>query len=197
MKKQFVSLVLLGTVAALNAETVTPVHTNLKIGFVSSSSLLNDSKFGKQIQNEVKDKFDSISNELQSDEQNLVKSSNELIAKKSILSTEAFEAQENKLKKSAFNLQAKKQEKEEEFKTFSQKKQVEVANTLYQIASDVGPHDGYDALIDKDSGRVVWNDAKNDCTGKLLAALDKKFEQKTKVASNSTKVASTSTKKSA
>lgn len=187
MNKQLVGLMLLSTFAALNAESVTPVHTTLKIGFVSAGSLLNESKFGKQIQKELKDKFESISNELQSDKQDLIKSSSELQSKKAILSPEAFEAQENKLKKGAFNFEAKQQEKEEEFKTFSQKKQIEAANFLGKTASVVGPEYGYDALIDKDSGRVVWNDEKNDCTGKLLAALDKQFDQKTKVASTSTK----------
>jgi len=186
MNKQFIGVVLLSTVVAINAE-VTTIQGNMKIGFVSASLLLNDSQLGKKIQNELKDRYDSIAHELQSDEQKLVKSSTELQAKKTTLSSEAYDTEENKVKKSAFNLQAKKQEKEEEFKTFSQKKQVEAINSICEAAANIGQQENYDALIDKDSGRVVWNATKNDCTGKLLAALDKKFDQKTKVASTSTK----------
>lgn len=190
MKKQLIGLVLLSTAFAMNADQVTAVQTS-RIGYVSSTAILNESKLGKQLKKELDQKYESIARELQSEEQRLVKASNDLQTKKTTLSTEALESEQNRLKKEAINFQAKRTEKEEEFKTAEQKAQERLIKDILEVAASIGQQDGYDAVVDKESGKVLWTAAKNDCTNKLLAGLDKKFDQTTKVASSG------STKKSA
>jgi len=188
--KNCISLFPLGAVVALNADQVTTVQSS-KTGYVSSSAVLSETKLGKQLKKELDQKYESIARELQTEEQRLVKASNDLQTKKTMLSADALESEQNKLKKEAISFQAKRTEKEEEFKTAEQKAQERLIKDILEVAASIGQQDSYDAVVDKESGKVLWTAAKNDCTSKLLTGLDKKFDQTTKVASSG------STKKSA
>jgi Skp family chaperone for outer membrane proteins len=164
------------------------VQAATKMGFIEASAVLKDSKLGKKLKKELDDKYEKIAKELQEKEQEIMRVGNELQAAKGTMSDVAYRDQEKKAKEMVRKFEELRQEKAEEFRTVEMKANEQLVKETLEVASTVGQQGGYDAIVDKDSGKVLWTASKVDCTKDLLVALDKRFDtQVTKVASASTK----------
>lgn len=190
------ALVMSAVGVAYHAQAVTgvqpaTVQPATKIGYISASSVLSDSELGKKLKKELDDKYEKIAKELREMEEGIVRKGTELQAKKGTLSEQAFEAEQSKAKELVRKYESLRQERAEDFKTAEMKANERLVKETLEVAATIGKQGGYDAIVDKDSGRVLWTAEAVDCTKDLLAGLDKKYRAET------TKVASAPTKKSA
>jgi Skp family chaperone for outer membrane proteins len=198
MKKILLGSLLLSAAMVVNAEeakkpaaAVVNVQQATKIGFVSTAAVLGDSSLGKKLKKELDEKYETIAKSLQEKEQEIIRLGNELQAKKSSMSEQAFASEQTKAQEMVRKYEALRQEKGEEFRAVELKANERLVKETLEVAATVGKQGGYDAIVDKDSGKVLWTAEKVDCTKNLIVGLDKKFVAET------TKVASASTKKSA
>jgi outer membrane protein len=170
MKKMFISCaVLLSCVTGfLFAET--------KVGYISSNEVINKSKIGK----EIKDKMDAVikksTAEMQAAEQKITDAMKDYKNREATMSDTAREAEQAKLMKMRRDFESTGQEKEEEFKRLQMKLNDQLSKAVLDTAADMARAEGYDVIIDIDSGRILYVANSYIVTGKYVERMDKRYD---------------------
>lgn len=182
MNKIFMSCALLSTAAMtlLSVDstpgTKTTTTTQGKVGYVSSMEVIGNSKLGNKVKSELDEKFKSSSKEIQSEEQRITKLMQEYKAKESTLSDSAKEAEQTKLMKMRREFDAMVQEKDEEMKRYQQKLNEQLTKEALEAASELAQAENLEAVIDTDTGKVLYVASQVNYTAKFTDKINKRYE---------------------
>ena len=184
MNKLFVSCALLST-AVLTVicndsvqSTKAASSTSGKVGYVSSMEVIGNSKLGTKVKNELDVKFKSSSKEIQLEEQRITKAMQDYKTKESTLSDSAKEAEQSKLMKMRREFDAMVQEKDEEMKRYQQKLNEQLTKEALEAASELAQAENLEAVIDTDTGKVLYVASHANYTSKFTEKINKRHEAK-------------------
>jgi len=148
---------------------------DLKIRFVNSIELMRDTEEGKKISLELQETYKKLAEEVQELNKKLEAAAAEYKKKESMLSDSAKETEQKKLMRMQRELEIKAKEAEEEYKLAMQKANDRISKEIIAVAEEIAKEDNLDAIIDKDSGRVLYVADKADHTAKIKDRMNKKF----------------------
>ena len=174
MKRQVAFMVALGVGVSIG----TAGAKELKIGVIDSFEVMRTSKDGIAAGKELETKRESLSKDLQRDQEALMQVGNALKSKASTLSQEARDKEEQKIVKMQRDLEAKAQECEEEMRLAMQRTTERLAQDVEKAARDVALEQGLDEVIDKMTGRVIYHKTEFDYTVQATQKMDKSYEQR-------------------
>ena len=166
-----------------------PKSAGNNVGYVSSMTVINGSKEGQKIKNELEAKFKSSGMEVQKREQEVTKALADYKAKESTLSDAAKEAEQTKIMKMRRDFEAMVQEKDEELKRLQQKFNDQLTKEALQVAAELGKAKSLDAVVDTDTGKVLYVASHVDYSAEFTTIMNKRYE-----AESTKKVADTSKK---
>lgn len=127
-----------------------------KVGYISSSEVISNSKIGKEIREKLDNEFKKSSAEIQAEEQRIAKAVNDFKAKESTMTDSAREAEGAKIMKMRRDFESRVQEKEEEIKHFQAKLNDQFTKEALQAAESLAHKKELDAVVDIDSGKVMY-----------------------------------------
>lgn len=193
MNKIFVSCSVFAFVASALVADVPKAVIN-KAGYVSSMAVINESKVGQKIRKELDEKFKASGMELQKREQEITKALTDYKARESTLSDSKKETEQAALMKMRRDFEALAQEKDEELKRLQQKYNDQLTKEALQVAAELGKAKGLDAVIDTDSGKVLYAASNVDYSAEFTSLMNKRFEAENTKSSADTKKADTAKK---
>jgi Skp family chaperone for outer membrane proteins len=147
-----------------------------KVGYVSSMEVINSSKVGKEIKGKLDAAFKKSGAEVQAEEQKITKAVNEYKVKESDMSDIAKEAEQAKLMKSRRDFEAMVQEKDEEMKRLQAKLNEQLTKEALATAVELAQAEGLDAVIDTDSGKVLFVAPAINYTSKFTDRMNKNYD---------------------
>lgn len=175
MKRMLIpSIVLLSCATGLLFADV--AKTSGKVGYVSSMEVINGSKVGKEIKGKLDAAFKKSGTEVQAEEQKITKAVNDYKTKESTMSDTAKEAEQAKLMKARRDFEAMVQEKDEEMKRLQAKLNEQLTKEALEISAELAQAEGLDAVIDTDSGKVLYVAPAVNYTNKFTERINKHYE---------------------
>ncbi len=147
-----------------------------RVGYVSSASVVNDSKIGKQIKGELGNKLEDSNKEVQAREQEVSKTLAAYKTKESTLTDSAREGEQAKLMRMRRELDAIVQEKEEDFKRLQQKANDRLTKEALETAAELARAEGLDAVVDIDSGKALYVASGANHTSAFVELINKHFD---------------------
>lgn len=147
-----------------------------KAGYVSSVAVINESKMGKKIKGELDAKFKASGMEVQKREQEITKALTDYKARETTLSDAARETEQAKLMKMRRDFEAMVQEKDEELKRLQQKYNDQLTKEALQVAAEIGKAKDLDAVIDTDTGKVLYVASSVDYSAEFTSIMNKHYD---------------------
>ncbi|HEV2916150.1 MAG TPA: OmpH family outer membrane protein [Candidatus Babeliales bacterium] len=129
---------------------------------------------GKEKQQEMEQLQKEATNTLEQQRQASAKRLDAFNAKKDTLSKEAREKEEQELIALSRDLQNEVQKAQERIRHELNKATEELARTAEQAAIEIAKEDNIDLLIEKNTGRVVYNKETYDITNRVTQRMDEK-----------------------
>ena len=172
MKKVLVlllSLILLGAVTAQAAET--------KIGFIDLQKALNVSAAGKAAKEKITAKVKEYESVIDKRQQDLKKLKDELEKQSVLLSDEARAAKERDYQQKLKEFQRFTKDVQDELQQADSDHTNRIIEKIINLVQEVGKRDGYDLILEKSSGGVVYGSERVDLTEKVLKEFDARFQK--------------------
>jgi|ADurb_H2B_01_Slu_FD_contig_81_689668_length_598_multi_3_in_0_out_0_1 Skp family chaperone for outer membrane proteins len=152
-----------------------------KTAYISSAEIVNSSKQGKEIKAKLDAEFKKSGAEVQAEEQKITKVVNDYKAKESAMNDTAREAEQAKLMKMRREFESMVQEKDEQLKRLQAKLNEELTKEALKTAAEMAQAENLDAVIDVETGRVLYASQNVDYTTKFTERMNKHFDaEKTK-----------------
>jgi Skp family chaperone for outer membrane proteins len=150
-----------------------PAHAEVKMGVVDVEILLNQSKAGKSVQEQLKSKRDQFQKEFADKEKNLRDDEKKLIEKKDKISADEFAAErkkfEEKLLETRKLLQTRKASLDKGLSSAMQ----ELRENIMAVTADIAEKEKYQLILNRDS--IVIVEKSMDITQSVLSKLDAKI----------------------
>jgi Skp family chaperone for outer membrane proteins len=187
MKKMCISCAALVSCVA-GSLLADPVIVTGKVGYISSAEVINSSKIGKETREKLDSAFKKSGAEVTAEEQKVTVAINSYKGKEAAMSDSAREAEQAKLMKMRRDFDALVQEKDEEIKRLQAKLNEQLTKEALNAAETLAKTKNLEAVIDIDSGKVMYAASNVNYTKEFTACIDKNYDSK-----NNTKVASAKT----
>jgi outer membrane protein len=174
MKKVLVlalSLVLLGAFSATAAES--------KIGFVDLQKALNLSAEGKAAKEKISAKVKDYEADIDKRQQDLKVLKEDLEKQSVLLSPEARDAKERDYQQKLKEFQRFTKDVQDELQQQDSDHTNRIIEKLVKVVQEMGKREGYDLIIERNSGGVIYGADKADLTATVLKEFDARY-QKTK-----------------
>lgn len=176
---QILALGSLALAASVQAEEKTVASLqgkNLKIGFVDSFEVMRNCKAGQEATKDVQAQRERLAKELQEEEQLVVKAMTDFRTKSATpaFSDTAREAEEKRILSMRRGLESKAAQYEEDLKMSMQKISERIAKEVDEGVIATAKVGGFDAMVDKMTGRVIYTKAEFDVTDAVTKQVDKK-----------------------
>ena len=157
---------------ALSFPTLLYAESNLKIGFIDSQRIIEESIKGKEtmvkiknIRNENVSLIEKINKEIESLE-------NELRKKEFALTAEGKAALENKIRGKYLDLKKFKGEKELELKDIYLKKLKNIEREVINIVQKIGRDENFSLILGRDESGIIFATPQIDITDKVIKFYD-------------------------
>jgi outer membrane protein len=152
------------------------LHAEAKTGYISSNKAITESKAGKEITGKMNAVIQKSTSEMQAEEQKLAKAMSEYKAREAAMADSAREAEQARIMKMRRDFEAMGQEKEEEFKRLQAKLNDQLTKAILDAAAEMAKAEGYDVIVDIDSGRVLYVAPNYNATSKYVERMNKKYD---------------------
>ncbi len=147
-----------------------------KVGYVSSTEVINSSRVGKDIKGKLDAAFKKSGTEVQAEEQKITKAVNEYKAKESTMAETARESEQARLMKMRRDFEGMVQEKDEEIKRLQAKLNEELTKEALKTATELAQAEELDVVVDIDSGKVLYVASNVNYTSKFTERMNKHSE---------------------
>lgn len=172
MKKMsvlFFSLLLLGAVAAQGADT--------RIAFVDLQKALNLSAEGKAAKEKITGKVKEYEGVIDKRQQELKKLKDELEKQSALLSEDARAAKERDYQQKLKDFQRFTKDVQEELQQQDSEHTNRIIEKLVNLIQEVGKREGYDMVLERNSGGIIYGAEKVDLTDLALKEFDARFQK--------------------
>lgn len=161
-------LVAFGAVRALAAE-------NLKIGIVNFQQALNEVEQGKRAKAALKSEFDAKQRKLDVQQGELKKMQEELEKQKSVLSQDALLTKQKTFSDKYMGLQKSMAGYRDELVSKEAKMTGQILQNLRKLVQDIGQKEGYTLIVETSQDAVLYAQAKEDLTGRVISVYNQKY----------------------
>ncbi len=148
----------------------------LNIGFVDTFEVMRNCKSGQEATKDLTAQRERLAKELQDEEQLVVKAMSDFRTKSATpaFSDSARETEEKRIMNMRRGLESKAQQFEDDLKISMQKVSERIAKEVDDAVVAMGKSGGYDAMVDKMTGRVIYAKAELDVTEMVTKQVDNK-----------------------
>ena len=151
---------------------------DFKIGVVDFQKILNSSSAGKNAQNEIKKKGEALKSELEKAQTELKEMQEQYKRESLLLSDDKKKQKEREMRIKLNNLSILQNKTTKEFNTLKAKLINDVKKEVIDLAITKGQADGYELIIEKNSGSVLYAKNSLDLTDEMIQDYDKKTTPK-------------------
>lgn len=159
---------------APQAKKITSLGEKEKIRFVDSFKVMRECKAGQEANDKLQKQREDLTKKIQSKEAEIKAEIADYQAKAPTLSEEKREGIEKSLVKKQRAYETMLQESEEELKLSMQKLTQRIAQDVEVAVKEIGASIDCDALVDTQTGRVLWVKPNVDVTAQVTKCVDKK-----------------------
>ncbi len=163
------SLFFCGTLAASAAET--------KVGFVDLQKALNLSAEGKAAKEKITAKVKEYESVIDTRQQELKKLKEDLEKQAVLLSPEARDAKERDYQQKLKEFQRFTKDVQEELQQQDSDHTNRIIEKLVNLVQEIAKRDGYDLVVERNSGGIVYGADKVDLTDTVLKEFDARFQK--------------------
>ena len=164
-------LVLLILVAV--ALTVTPAIADAaKVGVVDLQKALNLSKAGKEAKGRITERVKEVEGKVEKQQNELKALKEELEKQAVLLSAEARATKERDYQQKLKDFQRYTKDRQEELQQLDAQYTNQIVEKLLDMAQEMAKKEGFDILLERGSGGVIYSADAIDLTEKLIAASD-------------------------
>ncbi len=167
-------LVLLSTLSVVQA-------ADLKLASVSFQKALNEVEQGKKAKGLLKTEFDEKQKKLDLKQQELKQLQDEFEKQKAVLSQEALAGKQKNFSDKYLELQKSMTSYREELVGKESKLTAEILKNLKQIIAEIGQKEGYTLIMESSQDAVLYAQAKDDLTDRVIKEYNKRFTAPLKV----------------
>jgi outer membrane protein len=160
-------LLILVTVAL----TVSPAVADAgKIGFIDLQKALNLSKAGKDAKSSITEKVKEFEGKIEAQQKELKGLKDELEKQAVLLSAEARATKERDYQQKLKDFQRFTKDRQEELQQLDAQYTNQIVEKLLGMAQEIAKKDGFDLVLERGSGGVIYGADSIDLTEKLIAA---------------------------
>lgn len=153
------------------ALAVTPaVADATKIAYVDLQKALNLSQAGKDAKSRITEKVKEFEKKIEKQQSELKKLKEDLEKQAAILSPEARTGKERDYQQKLKDFQRYTKDRQEELQQLDAQYTNQIVEGLLELAKSLAQKDGYDLLLERGSGGVIYGAKSIDLTEKLIAA---------------------------
>ena len=152
--------------------------SNINVGYFRASDSMRASKSGIEVGKELQATETELTAALQKEAQALEKSKSEFKAKAATMSETARENELKRLTKAERELQGKVEDAKMAIELEMRKKMEVLGKEVEQAVTQVAKSKNLDALVDIDTGRVIYASEKVTYTNDVVANLNKNYDVK-------------------
>lgn len=163
------SLLVGGVLSASAAES--------KIGFVDLQKALNLSMAGKAAKEKISGKVKEYEGVIDKRQQELKKLKDELEKQSVLLSTDARAAKERDYQQKLKEFQRFTKDVQDELQQQDTDHTNTIIGELVKLVQEIGKRDGYDLVVERNSGGVIYGADKIDLTEQVLKEFDAQYQK--------------------
>ena len=150
-------------------------YSNEKIVYVDMNSLINSSKAGTSINNQMKKVLDKNNSEYQSLEKKLLQEEKDLLNKKNVLDPNKYKDEVNIFKNKINKLKIERNKEIEDIQKRNVKAKNELVNIITKILAKYSAENQITLVLNKES--IILGIKTIDITNEILTLLDKKVKK--------------------
>ena len=155
------------------ALTVTPAIADAaKVGVVDLQKALNLSKAGKEAKSKITEKVKEVEGKIEKQQSELKALKEELEKQAVLLSADARATKERDYQQKLKDFQRYTKDRQEELQQLDAQYTNQIVEKLLDMAQEMAKKEGFDVLLERGSGGVIYNAEAIDLTEKLIAASD-------------------------
>ena len=154
---------------------ITNSYSNEKIVYVDMNSLINNSKAGTSINNQMKKILDKNNSEYQSLEKKLRQEEKDLLNKKNVLDPNKYKDEVNIFKNKINKLKIERNKEIEDIQKRNVKAKNELVNIVTEILAKYSTENQIKLVLNKES--IILGIKTIDITNEVLTLLDKKVKK--------------------
>jgi len=172
MKKVLIltlALLVFGAISATAAET--------KIGFVDLQKALNLSAEGKAAKEKIAAKVKDYEAVIDKRQEELKALKEDLEKQSVLLSSEARDAKERDYQQKLKEFQRFTKDVQDELQQQDSDHTNRIISKLVKVVQEMGKRDGYDLILERNSGGVIYGADKSDLTAAVLKEFDAQYQK--------------------
>ena len=168
-------LILTAVVCLLLFDGIGHADDAMKIGVVDFQQIMSESKTGKSVQDEINQKGEAFKGEIEN-AQSDIQSFQDKARREAPLLDEAQKKEIDRQMRVKLNeLRVLQERHTNEFNAFKNEQVGRVKNSVVQLAAKIGQEKGYQLIIEKQSGAVLYEDKASQLTPQFIEAIDKQM----------------------
>lgn len=175
MKRTIVFAVLIAAFAVMGVSRVGAAE-NIKVGLVNFQQALNEVEQGKTAKAALKSEFDAKQKKLDLQQEELKKLQQEAEQQKAVLSQEAMAGKQKAFGDKYMELQKSMASYREDLMNKEAKMTGQILKNLKSIVADIGQKEDYTLIIESSQDAVLYAQAKEDLTGRVVSIYNQKFK---------------------
>lgn len=143
-----------------------------KIGIVDLQKALNVSAAGKEAKAKITEKVKEFEGKIEAQQSELKSLKDELEKQAVLLSDEARSTKERDYQQKLKDFQRFTKDRQEELQQLDAQYTNQIVEQLLETAEEIAKNEGYDLLLERGSGGVIYGSDAIDLTDKVIAASD-------------------------
>ena len=175
MNKNFLKLVFILIVFNLSLIKYVYAQNTLKIGVIDVKKVINNSKYGQEVMNQLQLKYNELSEKIQKKAKELQELKNEIEKKSSLWSQEVKEKKQLEYQKMLRELKGMQEDAQYEMKEYEKKMLDPVFKELEKVIKKFVQKEKYDLILEKNQPGIHYVSPEIDLTSKIIELFDKHY----------------------
>ena len=149
----------------------------LKIGYINSQRIIEESQAGKQTTNKMEEFKTETTAILEQKSKEIESLEQELRKKEFVISPDTKKEIEDKIREKNLELKFYKEAKEKELKELFYKNLKGIENKVLAIVQKIGQEEGFDVILGRDESGILYANPKCDLTDKVIRIYDQQIQK--------------------
>lgn len=147
-----------------------------KIGVIDIKKVINTSKYGQEVMNQLQQKYDELSVKIQKKAEELQALKDEIEKKSSLWSQEVKEKKQSEYQKLLRELKSMQEDAQYEMKEYEKKMLDPVFKELEKVIDEFVKIEKYNLILEKNQPGIYYASPDIDITQKIIELFDKHYE---------------------
>jgi len=175
MNKNFLKIIFVLIVFNLSLIKYVYAQNTLKIGVIDVKKVINNSKYGQEVMNQLQLKYNELSEKIQKKAKELQELKNEIEKKSSLWSQEVKEKKQLEYQKKLRELKGMQEDAQYEMKEYEKKMLDPVFKELEKVIKEFVQKEKYDLILEKNQPGIYYVSPEIDLTSKIIELFNKHY----------------------